>query len=362
MQSIPLYRCLVSEQVKTAALRALESNQFILGGECLAFESELAAHTGVRHAVLGTSWTMNAYLLHLAQGLKPGDEVIVPSLASFPMIEPLLHCGATPVFADIDETLCLDAAEVAALVTPRTVGIVAVHLYGHPANLGPLLELAAQRGLWVIEDCAQAQGAQYKGKTVGSLGHFGVFSFFPSQNLTVLGDGGCVVTNDTVVADKLRMLRDHGRREKYLHEFAGFDLRFSELHAAIGRVMLAQLDACNVNRRMIADRYQRLLKGLVATPLERPWARSVYHRYVIRCPRRDDLQQFLHDRGIESGVHYPVPNHLQPAVTSRFPGLRPLPRTEAAVKEILSLPIHGEMTLEEADRVCSSVAAFHGRK
>jgi dTDP-4-amino-4,6-dideoxygalactose transaminase len=228
--------------------------------------------------------------------------------------------------------------------------------------MDPLLELAARRGLWVLEDCAQAQGAQYKGKPVGSMGHFGAFSFFPSQNLTVLGDGGCLVTNDSGLADKLRMLRDHGRKDKYLHEFAGFDLRFSEIHAAIGRAMLSQLDACNVNRRMIADRYQRLLRGLVVTPVERPWARAVYHRYVIRCPRRDELQQFLLDRGIETGVHYPVPNHRQPAVTRRFPGLRPLPHTETAVKEILSLPIHGEMTLEEADRVCSAIAEFYGRK
>jgi len=224
-----------------------------------------------------------------------------------------------------------------------------------------LLAIAAKRHLWVIEDCAQAQGAKYKTKTVGSLTNFGAFSFFPSKNLTVLGDGGCITTSDTQIAERLRMLRNHGRQGKYDHEFAGYNVRFNEINAAIGRVMLKHLDEFNDNRRKIAARYNERLKGIVHTPPEREWARAVYHMYVVRCERRDELQKFLKERNIETGIHYPRPNHLQPAVTGRFPFVPKLPRTEQLVKEILSLPIHGEMALEAADQVCAAVAEFYGK-
>ena len=294
--------------------------------------------------------------------MKPGDEVIVPSHTAFPTMEPLIHCGARPVFVDIDDTYCLDVGLVEAAITPRTVGIIPVHLYGHPVNLEPVLEIAAKRKLWVLEDCAQAQGAKYNGKTVGSLGHFGAFSFFPSKNLTVLGDGGCLVTNDAALADKVRMLRNHGRKDKYLHEFTGFNVRFNEIQGAIGRVMLKHLDGFNERRRAIAARYDERLQGVAITPPQRPWARAVYHMYVVRVQRRDELQKFLKDRAIETGIHYPVPNHQQPAITSKFSNLPRLPKTEAAVKEILSLPIHGEMPLNDADRVCEAIVEFYGKK
>jgi len=221
---------------------------------------------------------------------------------------------------------------------------------------------AAKHHLWVLEDCAQAQGAKYKDKTVGGLTEFGAFSFFPSKNLTVLGDGGCITTNNAQMAERLRMLRNHGRQGKYDHEFPGYNVRFNEINAAIGRVMLQHLDGFNDNRRRIADRYNERLKGLVQTPLERPWAHAVYHMYVVGCERRDDLQKFLKERNIETGIHYPKPNHLQPAVTGRFPFVPKLPRTEKAVKEILSLPIHGQMSLDAADQVCAAIAEFYGRK
>jgi len=214
----------------------------------------------------------------------------------------------------------------------------------------------------VLEDCAQAQGAQYKGKTVGGLADFGAFSFFPSKNLTVLGDGGCITTNNTQMAERLRMLRNHGRQGKYDHEFAGYNVRFNEINAAIGRAMLRHLDEFNENRRRIAKRYNERLKGLVQTPPERDWAKAVYHMYVVRCDCRDDLQRFLKERNIETGIHYPRPNHLQPAVTGRFPFVPKLPRTEQLVNEILSLPVHGEMAVEAADRVSEAIAQFYGRK
>jgi dTDP-4-amino-4,6-dideoxygalactose transaminase len=361
MQKIPLSKCLVDDEVEAAALRAMRSGQFILGPECAAFERELAAAAGVEHCALGSSCTMAVYLLHQAQGLKPGDEVIVPSHTAFPTIEPLLHCGATPVFVDIDDTYCLDVTQIEPAITPRTVGIMPVHLYGHPANMGAIMALAGKHQLWVVEDCAQAHGAVCDGHPVGSFGMAAAFSFFPSKNVTVLGDGGCICSRDLDLIDKLRMLRNHGRREKYLHQFAGFNVRFNEIQAAIGRVMLKRLDAGNHNRRAIAARYHERLSGLVGTPPERSWARAVYHMYVVRAPQRDDLRKHLLQSGIETGIHYPVANHQQPAITSRFPKLPRLPVTEKAVQEIVSLPMHGGMSLNEADVVCDAIARFYGR-
>jgi dTDP-4-amino-4,6-dideoxygalactose transaminase len=362
MEKIPLSKCFVNPEVEEAALRAIRSGQYILGKESQAFETELAAHAGTTTAVLGSSWTMIVYLLHQLQGVGPGDEIIVPSHTAFPSMEPLMHLGARPVFADIDDTYVMDLAHVESLITPRTVGIIGVHLYGHPIDNDRLLTIARKHNLWVIEDCAQAQGAKYKGKTVGSMGNFGAFSFFPSKNLTVLGDGGCVCTNNTQMADRLRMLRNHGRQGKYDHEFTGYNVRFNEINAAIGRVMLKHLDAFNEVRRKIAAHYNSRLKDIVQTPPVREWATPVYHMYVVRSEKRDDLQKFLKEKNIETGIHYPRPNHLQPAVTGLFPCIPKLPRTEQAVKEILSLPIHGEMNLEAADRVCNAVAEFYGKK
>jgi dTDP-4-amino-4,6-dideoxygalactose transaminase len=256
----------------------------------------------------------------------------------------------------------MDLDQVEAAITPRTVGIIPVYIYGHPVDVDRLMAIAAKHHLWVIEDCAQSQGAKYKGRTVGSIGDFGAFSFFPSKNLTVLGDGGCITTNNTQMADRLRMLRNHGRQGKYDHEFPGYNVRFNEINAAIGRVMLKHLDGFNDNRRKIAARYNERLKGIVQTPPEREWAKAVYHMYVIRSERRDELQKFLKERNIDTGIHYPKPNHLQPAVTGLFPFIPKLPRTEQIVKEILSLPIHGEMGLDAADQVCDAIAAFYGKK
>jgi dTDP-4-amino-4,6-dideoxygalactose transaminase len=362
MQKIPLSKCFVNPEVEEAALRALRSGQYILGNECRAFEAELAAHTGVQHCILGSSWTLIVYMLHLAQGIKPGDEIIVPSHTAFPTMEPLIHCGAKPVFADIDDTFCMDPAHVETLITPRTVGIIPVHLYGHPADLDRLFAIAAKHKLWLLEDCAQAHGASYNGKRVGSMGFAGAYSFFPSKNLTVLGDGGCICTNDSALAEKVRMFRNHGRKDKYHHEFAGFNVRFNEIQGAIGRVMLKHLDEFNDNRRAIAALYTKRLSGLVKTPPERPGSKAVYHMYVVRASRRDELQKFLKENAIETGIHYPVPNHQQPAITSKFGPVPALPRTEQAVKEILSLPIHGTMTLDAANAVCDAVAKFYGAK
>jgi dTDP-4-amino-4,6-dideoxygalactose transaminase len=301
-------------------------------------------------------------LLHHAMGLRAGDEILVPSHTAFPSIEPMIHRGAKPVFIDIDDTYCLDVDLLEASISPRTVGILPVHLYGHAANLDRIFDVARRHDLWVIEDCAQAHGAKFRDKRVGSLGIAGVFSFFPSKNLTVMGDGGCITTNDTTLANDLRMLRNHGRKSKYVHEIVGYNYRFNEIQAAIGRVELRSIDKLNEHRRVIAARYNERLHGVVKTPPEREWARAVYHMYVIRTARRDDLAKYLQGKGISTGIHYPVANHQQPAITRLYPDLPKLPVTEAAVQEILSLPIYGELPLEDVDYVCDSIMEFFGER
>jgi dTDP-4-amino-4,6-dideoxygalactose transaminase len=361
METIPLSRPFLDREIREAVMAALESGRYILGEQCAAFERELAQYVGVKHCVLSSSWTAAVMLVHEAMGLEPGDEVIVPAHTAFPTIEPLLHRGAVPVFVEVDDTCCIDPEAAAAAVTARTVGIIPVHLYGHPADMEPILALAAKHGLWVLEDCAQAHGARYRGSRVGSLGTVGAFSFYPSKNLTVFGDGGCIVTDDGDIADKVRMLRDHGRTGKYVHRYVGYNLRFNEIQAAAGRVMLRHLDRLNAGRREAAQRYRARLGGLVGLLPEKPWAEAVYHMFVVRTPHRDALAEFLGRHGIGTGIHYPIPNHRQPAITARFPGLPALPRTEALAAEILSLPIYGELTLAEVDRVCDRIAEFMDR-
>jgi len=361
MKKIPLSRVFLNDEVREAALRALNSGSYILAKECEAFEAELADYIGTKQAVLCSSWTAGAFLLHRAMGLKPGDEILVPSHTAFPSIEPMIHCGAKPIFIDIDETYCLDVDLIEASITSRTVGILPVHLYGHPSNLERIFEIAQKHRLWVIEDCAQAHGARFKDKRVGSMGVAGAFSFFPSKNLTVMGDGGCLTTNDSALADDLRMLRNHGRKSKYIHELVGYNFRFNEIQAAIGRVELGNIDKLNEHRRRVASRYTERLAGVVHTPPEKEWACAVYHMYVIRTDRRDVLAAYLQNKGIGTGIHYPVANHQQPAITKMYSDLPKLPKTEAVVKEILSLPIYGEFPFEDVDYVCDSILEFFGK-
>ncbi|HYM30769.1 MAG TPA: DegT/DnrJ/EryC1/StrS family aminotransferase [Candidatus Cybelea sp.] len=358
MQKIPLSQVVITDEIRAAVLGAVESGRYILADQCAAFESEFAAYIGMKHCVLSANWTAAVYLLHMAMDVKAGDEIIVPAHTAFPTIEPLIHNGAKPVFVDVDDTYCADPSAIEAAVTPHTVGILPVHLYGHPADMDPILKIARKHGLWVLEDCAQAHGARYKGRRVGTIGDASAFSFYPSKNLSVLGDGGCIMTNDDAVAQRVRMLRDHGRRSKYTHDLVGFNLRFNEINAAVGRVLLRHLDRHNAHRREIAKRYRERLSNVVQVPIEREWAEAVYHMYVVRTKKRDGLAEYLQKQGIGTGVHYPVPNHRQPAILSLYSDLPALPRTEALVDEILSLPIYGEMPMESVDRVCDAIAAF----
>jgi len=358
--SIPLSRPPIDDEIKGAILKAVDSRQYILGPECRAFEEEFAHYNGATHAVLTSSATAALWMLVKAFGARPGDEVLVPSHTAFPTVEAICFAGATPVFVDVDESFTVDVRDAAAKVTPRTVGVVPVHLYGHPADLPALQALCAERGLWLLEDCAQAHGAEWQGRKVGGFGRAAAFSFYPSKNLSVMGDGGLLVTNDDAVAARCRQLRDHGRLNKDVHAEVGFNLRFNDIQAAVGRVLLRRLDAMNEQRRRVAARYAVGLAGLpLGLPSERAGARHVYHLYVIRSDRRDALAKYLRERGIATGIHYPVPCHRQPAVESLAPPA--LPATERLVREILTLPMSAGHTEAEADEVAAAIREFFGR-
>jgi dTDP-4-amino-4,6-dideoxygalactose transaminase len=362
---IPLSRVHQSETIDRRILEVVKGGNYILGPECKAFEAELAAYFGVKHVVLSSSWTAAVHLLHLAQGLKSGDEILVPSLTAFPTIEPMIHAGAKPVFCDIDETFTIDPIDAARRITPRTVGILPVHLYGRPANLDALMKLAADHGLWIIEDCAQSHGAKWNGQRVGSFTAHSAFSFYPSKNLTVYGDGGAIATGDPEIAKKVTMLRNHGRKDKYLHEKIGYNLRFNEIQAAVGREQLKVLDELNAGRRRAAQWYRRELagvKGIELPPEDKAGqTESVYHMFVIRLAShdvREGLARRLKDKGIETGVHYPVPNHHQPAITELYGAPVSLPRTEDYVRRILSLPMFPALTEAEVRTVANEIRAF----
>jgi len=355
--TIPLSRPPVDDEIKGAALAAIESRQYILGPECKAFEAEFARYIGTRHAVLTSSGTAALWMTLKALGAKAGDEVLVPAHTAFPTVEAICFSEATPVFVDVDDTYAMDPADAAQKITSRTVGIIPVHIYGHPVNLARVQELVSRHGLWLLEDCCQAHGATWQGKKVGSFGRAGAFSFYPSKNLTVMGDGGILVTDDDEIAARCRRLRDHGRLNKDVHSEVGFNLRFNDIQAAIGRVILRRLDAMNERRRKLAQRYADRLAGLpLILPVEQPAARHVFHLYVIRTDRRDALAGFLRERGIQTGIHYPVPCHRQPAVEHLNPPA--LPRTERIVREILTLPLSAGHTEEEIDQVAAAVREF----
>jgi len=362
MARIPLARVFLTDEMKEKVLEVVDSGQYILGANCTQFEKEFASYIGTKHAVLASSCTASVHMLLLALGLEKGDEVIVPSLTAFPTVEPVHHAGGRPVFADIDETYTMDPEKLENLITEKTVGIMPVHLYGHPFDMEKIAAIAKKHGLFLIEDCAQAHGALFDGRKVGSIGLAGAFSFYPSKNLTVFGDGGLITTDDDGIDEKIRMLRNHGRRKKYVHEMFGFNLRFNEIQAAVGRIQLAHADEIAEKRRKTAALYNELLKDLpVETPVERAGARHVYHIYCIRTEGRDELQNFLKEKGIATGIHYPVPNHRQPAVESVYGRQAELPMTEECCGKILSLPIFPDITEEQVRAVVAAIADFFNR-
>lgn len=353
---IGLSKMYVDDQIRQAVVQVLNSGQYIKGQNLSTFEQEFGRFCNTKYAIGVSSGTSAILLSLMALGICAGDEVIVPSHTFIATATPSVFLGARPVYADINpETYTIDPAEIQRKLSPKTKAIIPVHLYGHPCDMDLINKIAKEHGLFVIEDACQAHGAIYKGYKVGSLSDIACFSFYPSKNMTVLGDGGMVTTNDEELARKIRMLADHGRTEKYVHELLGLNFRMSEIHAAIGVEQLRHIEEWNDRRRQIASKYNRLLDDLdLVTPVEKEWAKHVYYMYVIRLKDRDRLASYLSEKGIQTGIHYPVPLHRQPCVQSDIH----LPVTEEYVDDILSLPIHPQLTDVEVEYVASSIREF----
>jgi len=336
----------IKVELDEAMQRVLSDGWFILGKQVSAFESEFAAYCGVTFAVGVANGTDALELALTACGIGPGDEVITTPLSATFTCLAISATGATPVFVDIDpDTYNIDPRKLEAAIGPKTKAVMPVHLYGQPVDMEPILALAREHELIVVEDAAQAHGALYKGRRAGSMGDVGCFSFYPSKNLGAFGDGGMVVTNNAAVAEKLRMLRNGGQKTRYDHQMVGRNSRLDELQAAILRVKLGYLDKWNERRRHIAALYTALLgDSEVLPPIELPDAQHIYHLYVIRCLQREALQKHLCERGVETAIHYPLPIHLQGAYRALNLGPGSFPVAERGAQEILSLPIYPELT------------------
>jgi dTDP-4-amino-4,6-dideoxygalactose transaminase len=359
---VPAAYAELEEELDAAARRVMASGQFILGPDVAAFEAEFAAYCGTRHAIGVGSGLDALRLILLAYDLEPGDEVIVPSNTFIATWLAVSQAGATPVPVEPDAaTYNITAAAVEAAITPRTKAIMPVHLYGQPADMDALVALGRDRGIPVIEDAAQAQGARYAGRRAGGLGDAAGFSFYPGKNLGALGDAGAITTDDDALADRVRLLRNYGSKVKYQHEVPGLNSRLDSLQAAFLRVKLRRLDEWNERRRAVAARYLEQLAGVddLVLPSVLAGTEPVWHLFVVRHPRRDALQAQLDEAGVGTIIHYPIPPHLTGAYAAAFDGAA-LPVAEQLGDEVLSLPMGPHLPLEDADRVTAAVRAAVG--
>lgn len=349
----------IQKEVREAIDRVLETCEFALGSEVAAFETEFANYCGARYGVGVNSGTSALHLALLAAGIGAGDEVITVPFTFVATVAAILYSGARPVFVDIDpRCYTMDVARIEGAITTRTKAILPVHLYGQPADLDPLLEIARRHRLVVIEDAAQAHGAEYKGRRVGAIGDLGCFSFYPTKNLGACGEGGMVVTNRPEYDRTIRLLRDWGQEKKYYPIMKGYNYRMEGLQGAILRVKLRHLEAWTAARRAHAARYDALLSGSdVQTPQAMAYARHVYHVYAIRTPERAVAQRSLLAQGIQSAVHYPYPVHLIPAYADLGYREGDFPQAEKASAEQLSLPMYPELSEEAISQVANAVSA-----
>jgi len=347
-------------EIDAAVARVLAKGWYILGEETRAFEAEFAAYIGVRHAVGVGSGTDAVQLALAACEIGAGDEVITVSHTAVATVAAIEMAGATPVLVDIEpDFFTIDPAKIEAAITPHTRAIIPVHIYGQPVNLDAILDLASRHKLRVIEDCAQAHGAAYRGTRVGAHGDIACFSFYPTKNLGAIGDGGMVVTDDASLAERVRLLREYGWAERYVSHISGRNSRLDELQAAILRVKLPRLDEDNHKRARIAQKYSEGLSDCgLALPTVREHATHVFHLYVVRAPERHELQAFLNSQGVNTLIHYPVPVHLQPAYVNVARGADGLSKTEAAAREILSLPMYPELADQDVEQVIDSIRSF----
>lgn len=345
----------IKDEMDRAVIEAIASTQYILGDEVAAFEREWAAYCSASHCVGVASGTAALELAYEAVGIGPGDEVLAPANTFIATVTPLFRLGAKPVLVDCDDYGQIDVAKAAAAVTPKTKAIVGVDLFGHPCDADMIRALCDEHQLIFVEDAAQAHGAEYRGRRCGSLGGIAAFSFYPGKNLGAYGDAGGVVTDDEEFADKIRVLRDLGQRRKYEHVAIGGNERLDTLQAAVLRVKLRHLPDWTDRRRAHAATYESLLRGSVRTPSAAEWADPVWHLYVIRAENRDEIQAALGEAGIASGLHYPVPLHLQPALGRLGYSEGDFPVTEEWARTLLSLPMFAELEGEEIERVADVV-------
>lgn len=355
----------IADEVQDAITAVVERSDFILGRDVALFEEEYAAYCGAKYAIGLDSGTSALELTLRAFGIGSGDEVITVANTFIATALAISCTGATPVLIDIDpNTYNMDPTRIETAVTERTKAIIPVHLYGQPADMDPILEIAQRHGLIVIEDACQAHGALYKGRRAGTLGHAAAFSFYPAKNLGAYGDGGMAVTDSPEIAEALRMLRDYGQRAKYHHVMLGYNRRLDTIQAAVLRVKLKYLDAWNAARREHARGYNELLVQLpgVVTPAGSDEVASVYHLYVIRVEERDQLRAHLQEKGVSTGIHYPIPIHLQPACRSLGHVAGSFPVTEQYAAQVLSLPMYAELTPAAIGYVVESMQEFaHAR-
>lgn len=346
----------LSSEIDDAVGRVLRSGWYILGTETAAFEESFSSYTGSECAIGVGSGSDALFLALRALGVGRGDEVITVSHTFISSVDAISRNGATPVFVDIEpRTYCMDVNRIEEKITERTKCILPVHLYGHPVDMDPVMKIAEDGGLFVVEDACQAHGAEYKGRKVGSIGHVGCFSFYPTKNLGAYGDGGMIVTDDKGVAGRLRMMRNYGQPKKYYHDFIGVNSRLDEIQAAVLGVKLKYLDEWNDRRRGIAEMYERMLAGAgITKPAEADYARSVYHLYVIESERTDDIKDALDAAGIVSQIHYPIPVHRQKAYAGLSADAR-LPVTERICSRILSLPMHAYLAEEQIERIAEVI-------
>ena len=352
----------IRSEAREALDGVLESGQFVLGAEVEAFEQEFAAYCGTQYAVALNSCTSALHLALLACGVGADDEVITAPNSFIATCHAIAYTGARPVFVDIDPTTRnIDPSRIEEAITPRTKALLPVHLYGSPADLDPILRIGEKHGLTVIEDAAQAHGARYKGRRVGALGRIGCFSFYPSKNLGAYGEGGMLVTSDADVAQRSRALRLYGQSDRHRHDEVGYNYKMDALQAAVLRVKLRHLEAWNDARREHANQYNaRLQDADVSTPFEPEFARDVYHLYVVRSRDRDAVTGRMAQSGVEFGLHYPIPCHLQQAFRWLGYGGGRFPEAEALARECISLPMFAELTEEQISRVVEVVRGKSG--
>ncbi len=350
----------IKPEIDAAIQRVVDNTSFILGKEVSEFEKNFAAFCRAQFCIGIDSGTAALHLALLLCDVKPGDEVITTTHTFIATAEVISVIGAKPVLVDIDpRTYNIDPQQIERAITPRTKAIIPVHLYGQPAEMDTILEIARRHHLRVIEDAAQAHGAEYRGRRAGTMGDLACFSFYPGKNLGAYGDAGAIVTNHAELAERARLLRDHGRRSKYEHQVVGYGYRLDALQAAILGAKLPHLEAWNARRRAIADYYTEFLTNTaVVTPYVPQHITPIYHIYAIRHANRDELQKHLKARGIETGIHYPIPLHLQPVYENLGYKRGDFPHAEKAANEILSLPIYPELTDAQVEMIVQAVKEF----